>query len=651
MKIKYISVLLILVTLSAWADVKLPRVFSSHMVLQRNAPIPVWGWADKNEKVSISFNGQVQITKADATGKWMVKLNAIEAGGPYQLVVSGKKNQVAFDDVLVGEVWVCSGQSNMEWPLKTAANANQEIANANYPQIRHFGVAHKIASNPQSDLDTGEWKPCTPTTAGDFTAVGYFFGRELFKTLNVPIGLLHTSWGGTHSETWTSKEALLASDEFKDLAQNLQIDIESIGKAHKERLEKLVSSQQSTAAPQDATNWKESSFDDSQWRTMNLPSIWEEKGLPDLDGVVWFRKEFVLTAEQAKKGITVSLNTIDDDEITYLNGQKIGATTGYNIPRNYEVPASMLKEGRNVLAVRVVDGGGGGGIYGNNNDLLVKSGDTSIPLAGPWRYRIERYSASEAVSPNAYPTLLFNAMLNPLIPYAIKGAIWYQGESNAGRAYQYRKAFPMMIQDWRNHWQQGDFPFLFVQLANYNNNLGDSQKGSTWAELREAQTQTLSLAKTGMACIIDIGEARDIHPRNKQDVGKRLAAIALHDYYGQSVPYSGPMYKGFQKTPDGILLEFDHIGSGLLANDKYGYVKGFEIAGTDQKFYYAQALIKGNQILVFSNKVPDPVAVRYGWADNPEDVNLYNKEGFPASPFRTDTWKGVTEANKFQIGR
>lgn len=641
-----------LFALQAFADVKLPHVFGSAMVLQRNIPIPIWGWADKNEKVTITLNNQIQTTKADASGKWMVKFAPMEAGGPYIMVVKGKKNSITFDDILVGEVWLCSGQSNMEWEVKSSVNAAKEIATANFPQIRHLKVAHTVAATPQDDIPETSWKICNPENVGGFTAVGYFFARELYQNLNVPIGLIHTSWGGTHSETWTSREAMLASDEFRELAQNLNINLDSQSEL-KAQLTKLMEETQGSAdlSKQDVSAWMQANFDDGGWRTMELPSLWESRGLPNLDGVVWFRKEFTLSEEQTKKPLVLELGTIDDNEVTYLNGQKVGETIGYNVVRSYTIAPEMLKVGRNMIAVQVNDTGGGGGINGDINSLKISGDKFMLPLAGAWKYRVQRYSVTSTVGPNAYPTLLFNAMLNPLIPYGIKGAIWYQGESNAGRAYQYRKAFPLMIQDWRTRWGQGDFPFLFVQLANFNAGFGNSEKGSTWAELREAQTMTLSLPNTGMACIIDIGEAKDIHPRNKQDVGKRLAANALKVNYNKEMVYAGPTMISAQKQDHKFVVTYKHMGSGLIAKDKYGYIKGFEIAGADQKFTWAKALIEGDKVVVFSENVPDPQAIRYGWADNPDDVNLYNKEGFPAVPFRSDTWKGITENGKFQIGK
>jgi sialate O-acetylesterase len=383
---------------------------------------------------------------------------------------------------------------------------------------------------------------------------------------------------------------------------------------------------------------------------MELPGLWEGKGLDGVDGIVWFRKEITVAAEDAGKSAVLELASIDDNDITYVNGVKVGNTNAYNAKRKYIIPAGILKAGKNVIAVRVEDTGGGGGIYGDAADVKITIDGKQQSLAGKWLFQVAALQkGNTAVGPNDYPTLLFNAMLHPLIPYTIQGVIWYQGEANADRAYQYRKAFPLMITDWRQHWQEGDFPFYFVQLASFNAANGDSKNGSTWAELREAQSMTLSLPNTGMAVTTDIGTSNDIHPRNKQDVGKRLAAIALHNIYGVQKEYSGPVYASMQTDGSKIILSFTHTGSGLMAKDKYGYLTGFEIAGADKQFHYARAYIQDDKVVVSADEVSNPVAVRFGWTDDAKDDNLYNKDGFPASPFRTDSWKGITEDAKFTI--
>jgi sialate O-acetylesterase len=652
MKKLFFAFLLLVLSLHSIANIRLPKILGDNMVLQRNKNITLWGWADANEKVSVQFNKQSKSTKADKSGKWTIVLAPEVAGGPFQLVIKGK-NTITLSNILVGEVWVCSGQSNMEWPVRNSNNAEEEIKNATFPSIRHFEVTKSVSLNPEEDVKGGSWNICSPETVGNFTAVGYFFARELYQKLNIPIGLIHTSWGGTHSETWTSHEAFAQSVEFKDMIATMpKVDLDGLTKQKQEALVKKINAMGITFPAKDVEKWKRDDYDAASWKTMSLPNLWEQKGFENFDGVVWFRKIITVTTADAGKEATLELGRIDDSDESFVNGVLVGATKNrYDEKRKYKIPAGVLKEGKNTIAVRVDDTGGGGGLYGEAADMKLTTASGAVTtLVGDWSFNIESVlSGSSSVGPNEYPTLLFNAMLNPITNYSIQGAIWYQGESNAGRAFQYRTAFPLMIQDWRNHFKQGNFPFYFVQLANFNASNGTTEHGSTWAELREAQTSTLSLPNTGMAVTTDIGNPKDIHPRNKQDVGKRMAAIALNKVYQQNNVYSGPVYKSMEVEGNTIRLTFTEIGGGLMAKDKYGYVKGFEIAGSDQKFKYAKAWVDGNDILVSAEGISSPAAVRYAWADNPEDANLYNKEGFPASPFRTDTWKGITEGAKFGI--
>ncbi|MEP6734154.1 MAG: sialate O-acetylesterase [Chryseolinea sp.] len=649
------SIIFLLATLCcasmAHCTVRLPKIITDHMVIQRNKPITIWGWADPNESVTVQFKTQSKKSKAGKDGKWKVVLQPETAGGPFQMTVKGA-NVITISDILIGEVWVCSGQSNMEFSVSSTKNADVEIQQANYPDIRQFLVAKSVSSKPEEEVKGGDWKGCSPATAGEFTAVGYFFARDLYNTLKVPIGLINTSWGGTHSETWTSREAFENNAEFKSMISSMPVlDLDALAK---ERVASQVNKLKSLGmnVPAIGTDqWKSVDYDDKKWPTMSLPGVWERKGLESVDGVVWFRKTISISSADAGKPATVELGPVDDSDDTYVNGSLVGSMKNkYNENRKYNIPASVLKEGKNVIAIRVEDTGGDGGVNGEDKDMkLTMASGAVVPLSGDWTYNVEKIEATTSVGPNSYPTLLFNAMINPILHAGIAGVIWYQGESNAGRAYQYRTAFPLMIQDWRRHWNQGDVPFYFVQLASFNSANGDSEHGSTWAELREAQTMTLSLPHTGMAVTTDIGEANDIHPRNKQDVGKRLAAVALHDAYAKDVVFSGPVYQSMKVEGDKVRIVFGSKGSGLMVKDKYGYLKGFELAGSDQKFHYAKAWIEGGDVVVSCEGVSTAVAVRYGWADNPEDCNLFNKEGFPASPFRSDTWKGITESSKFSF--
>ncbi len=642
-----------LVIQNANANVQLAKVFGDHMVIQRNQDIVVWGWGSPKEKIVVSFKSQKKATTVDKNGNWKITLLPEPEGGPFQLVVKGK-NSITLSDILIGDVWLCSGQSNMEWSVANSNDANNEIKLANYPTIRHIDIPNTVAMSPQKDITGGEWKVCNPNTVGEFTAVGYFFARSLVKELNVPIGLINSTWGGTISETWTSKDGLAQSDEFKDCIANIpKLSLDSLTKLKASEIMNKVNLLQDVL-PKDsaeAFNWKDQVYDASSWRTMKIPLAWELQELGDVDGFVWIRKTFELKNDPTGKPATLHLSMIDDSDITYLNGVKVGGLNQkWNEQRSYTIPSGVLKSGMNIIAVRIEDTGGAGGILGDANDVNLQIGNEVLPLSGYWSYRVESIrKETSAVGPNSYPTLLFNGMINPIIPFRIKGVIWYQGESNSTRAYQYRKAFPLLITDWRKHWGTGDFPFYFVQLSSYNENNGNSINGSTWAELREAQALTLSLPNTGMAVTTDIGNPYDIHPLNKQDVGKRLAALALNRTYNQKVLDSGPTFKSMEITDGRAVIHFNNVGNGLAGHDRYGYVKGFEIAGEDRQFRFAKASIEGNHVIVYNDEVSKPVAVRFGWADDASDCNLFNKEGFPAVPFRTDQWKALTETVKFSF--
>ena len=641
---------------SAFASIRLPRFFSSHMVLQRQKPVPVWGWADAGEKVTVQLVTmgivkQSKSTKAGKDGKWTITLDASEAGGPYQLVIKGKQTSLTLDDVLFGEVWLCSGQSNMEMLVNRVVNSEEEKKAAKFPQIRHFKIPHDRSLTPLEDVSGGEWQLASPETVGNFSAVAYFYARELYEKLNVPIGLINSSWGGTQIESWISKDAMQTFDEFKEPLAQMPGSLDSLSNARKQKLdEKIIAEQGNFPYPSEVKSWMLPTFDDSNWKTMAVPGYYDLKTFAGHDGLIWFRKEFVLPDSLAGRSLVLNMGGIDDTDRTYVNGIKVGESfVKTSESRTYIIPAGLLKAGKNLIAVRIEDLGAIGGIIGKPEQLNIAINDFKLPLAGEWKFRIETsVNTKQFAGANVAGTILFNAMIAPLIPYAMQGAIWYQGESNASRAYQYRTSFPLMINDWRKRWG-ADFPFLFVQLASYGAQGGNSEKGSTWAELREAQALTLkSVPNTGMAVISDIGETADIHPKNKQDVGKRLAYYALKKVYSLDRVYFGPDYQSFFVKGNSVELTFSTIGSGLMAKDKYGYLRGFEVAGADQKFYWATAIIEGNKVIVHSDKVAVPIAVRYNWSDDNYEGNLYNKEGLPAAPFRTDTWKGITEEVRFK---
>ena len=558
---KSVLVLAILFSIFSNANVRMPLLFSDGMVLQRNKPIPVWGWADANEKVEVRFNKQIKTITADKNGKWMLNLDSEKAGGPFELTILGK-NKMVIKDVLVGEVWICSGQSNMEFQMSKTMNAKAEIEDSNYPMIRHFGVAQDLSGTPKEDLKAGKWTVCNKENLPDFTAVGFFFAKKIYAELKIPIGIINTSWGGTCVETWTSRKAFEKSPEFRDrIAAIPAVDMEAIFETYKKSvLDNLKRVQGFDVTMTNENQFKEPNFDDKNWPEIKVPSLWENQQIGNIDGIVWMRKTIILTEEQAQKEAVLHLSKVDDEDETYVNGVKIGTNNLWDATRIYKIPAGVLKEGKNVIAVRISDYTGGGGIYGDAADLKIDFKDSNIPLEGLWKFNVVKVKIE--ISPNSYPSLLFNAMVNPLIAYAFQGVLWYQGEANVSRAKQYKIAFPLMINDWRTQWKQGDFPFYFVQLSTFDEYGGNSEKGSRWAELREAQTETLKLPNTGMAVTTDIGNAKDIHPTNKQDVGKRLAAIALNNVYGKKMVYSGPIFKSQEVKGNLIVLSFDNIGSG-----------------------------------------------------------------------------------------
>ena len=616
-------------------------LFTDHMVLQRELPAPVWGWTTPGGEIKVSLADKTAMAKADNTGRWQVKLGPFPAGGPHTLRVEGPQT-VVIQDVLVGDVWICSGQSNMEWGMWGVNNSQQEIAAADYPQIRLFTVPKRVAIRPQ-ELASGPWQICSPQTVAGFSAVGFFFGRDLNKALDVPIGLIHTSWGGTVAEAWTSAEALNTMSDFQPAVAQFQ-QLVAASESGTEKYEELLVKwwRDNDPGSADALGWADPALNATDWKTMKLPTQWEQAGLPEFDGVVWFRTEFDLPASAADKDGTLSLGPIDDIDTTWVNGVSVGSTSTWTDPRDYKVPGRVLKAGRNVVAVRVLDTGGGGGIYGQADQMKFEPGDGGQPiaLARVWQYKASVPLAQTKPVPQRLDnnpnvtTVLYNGMIAPLVPFGVKGAIWYQGESNAGRPMQYRTLLPTMIRDWRTRFGVGDFPFLIVQLANFMA-VQQQPVEPGWAELREAQLlTTLNEPRCGLAVAIDIGEANDIHPRNKQDVGGRLALAARGIAYGQPIEYSGPVFKSLEVTGGKARLRFEHVGGGLVAKGGEP-LKGFAIAGADKRFVRGEAAIEGDAVVVWSSEVAQPVAVRYAWANNPI-CNLYNRAGLPASPFRTD---------------
>lgn len=625
------------------ATVRLPHLFSDHMVIQRDQPVKIWGWADKSETIEVVFGSQSKKVKADKNGNWALSLDKMAFGGPYSMQIKGRSNHITLKDIYVGDVWLCSGQSNMEMPVhgwSSVDNYQEEIKNADYPLIRTFNVTKGMDAQPRNDCE-GMWMVCSPDQVADFSAVAYFFARKLNLELNIPIGIINSSWGGTEIESWITPDAYKALPaRFNDKYEAVDMaDFDSFLKENE--INKGLYQKAMDHDPGVKEEWYNPSTDVSLWEKMLLPQVWENV-LGNVDGIVWFRRTFTLPKEDSGKNTVIQLGPIDDDDETWLNGVKIGESKGYAINRIYEVPSELLKEGENTIVVKVSDYSGGGGMYGNADDMYIKTAKGRYSLAGEWVYKSSVTNKAfnyVTVSPNMLYGLLYNAMIHPFISFPIQGVIWYQGESNVGYAYDYRTLFPAMINSWRSKWGR-ELPFYWVQLANYMAKDVKPQR-SEWAELREVQTMTLILPQTGQAVITDIGDGDDLHPRNKQDVGFRLALIALNKTYGmKEMTCSGPVFKSMNVIGNKVYIEYDQIGKGLCVKNKYGYIEGFSIAGVNQQFEWAQAYLDGDKVVVSSTHITHPIAVRYAWSNNP-DVNLYNKDGLPAAPFRTDNWEDI----------
>jgi sialate O-acetylesterase len=625
------------------AEVRLSGLFGDHTVLQRDAPVKIWGWADKNETVRLQFHGQTLTTRAKSDGSWELTLAPMPFGGPYVMTVKGKNNVIELNDMLIGDVWLCSGQSNMEWTVAQSANAATEIANATYTEIRSLRVPKGIKAEPQNDF-TAAWVVCSPATVSDFSGVAYFYARELYRELNIPIGIINASWGGTDIETWISGNAftVLPDKVKKKYDAEVRRNIDGYLKSNTGSRQAFLDAMKNDPALSE--KWFDPATDRSLWQTITVPAEWASTPLALIDGQVWFSYDVVLPANVSGKPAELSLGTIDDSDITWINGVQVGENSGWDTPRHYHIPAGVLKEGNNNITVRITDNGGSGGMWSPPEAIYLESGAEKWSLAGHWKYKASVSNAEYKVldiTPNMVYASLYNTMINPMTKFRIKGVVWYQGENNTGRAYSYRTLFSALISNWRSQWGY-EFPFYWVQLANLYP-LNETPVESAWAELREAQTMALGLPKTGQAVIYDIGNPNDIHPTNKQDVGRRLARIAFHKDYGKTaIIYAGPTFQSMETVGNQAIITMDTHGSELAIHNKYGYLEGFTVAGDDKKFEWAKATVEGNKIIVYSDRVTHPVAVRYGWANNPGG-NLFNTERLPAVPFRTDSWQGITD--------
>ena len=640
-------------------------VFGSNMVLQRGVPLVFNGTAEPERPVIVRVgeSGSAAITGPD--GNWAVTLEALPAMGPVDVLVSDVRSLITFTNVMVGDVFICSGQSNMEWPLKRAMNAVEEIAAADLPGIRYRRVARRMSTEPLADISSADWQVVSPDTAGDMSGVAFFFARELHAEKDVAIGIVDATWGGTPAEAWTSRKALAAAPGLQHMVEEFDMALRSYPRDLRryERREERIQREyqrafeawyerQDLLDPGMTDGWSAVDFDDNTWREIDLPQIWRGTRHGRARTIKWVRRAIDLPNDMTGQDLLLSMGGIDDEDITYFNGHVIGRTgreteNHWKMPRIYRVSADIVQSGRNVIAVRVYDFGTTGGFVGQPEQLRLSVADNdelSIPLAGEWRSKVGVYSDPAAHprkeirprDPAAYsrsPALLFNGMINPLAGLPVCGVLWYQGESNVGRAAEYRRLFPALINDWRSHWDDSALPFIWVQLANYRHPV--EQPGeSDWAELREAQAMALALTNTAMAVAIDIGEAEVIHPGNKQDVGRRLALAARHVVYGENIVYSGPVYQNHEVREGEIVVAFRHVADGLVARD--GTLRGFAVAGEDGVFVNANARIDGERVIAGSPDVPRPVHLRYAWADNPAGCNLYNSAGLPAVPFRTD---------------
>lgn len=656
---------LLLVPLAALRadELKLPSIFSDHAVLQSAKALPVWGWADAGERVTVEFAGQSKTVKAGADGKWLVKLDALEASADSrELIVKSltRNRTVKIADVIVGEVWAGGGQSNMEFDLKAITSATAEIEASANPALRQFNVLKNPSADSPADDVQGYWTVARPGTTEDFIAAGYYFAKTLQRELQTPVGLIKVCWGGSKVEPWISPTALASVPELAASAKNMNAMSERNKQAFRAWLKRT---QREDRAPGDVKRFITGPMSrEDGWVAVKDSGPASDPSLPTL-GAFWFRKEVVLPARQTGAAQVLQFGPSAQFDRVYWNGMLIGertldSFTGLISVRHYPIPPALLKEGVNQLAVRIFAPAEPPGFswFPSVGTTKIQGGwKAKMEYALPPLDPIEKKAVPPLTGQHVLPGRLFNGMVHPILPYAIRGVLWYQGESNVLNATAYRTAFPLLIQDWRQHWQQGDVPFYFCQLASFKNKIAEPGE-SQWAELREAQLMALSVPNTGMAVLIDTGESEDIHPQSKEVVGERLARIALARTYGRSQPCSGPVYHSMKVEDGRIRLTFEHLEGGLVArnlpatyivssrqgknaplvrNRPGSPLEGFAICGGNRKWIWADARIEGATVVVSSEQVPAPIAVRYAWADNPT-CNLFNQAGLPAAPFRTD---------------
>lgn len=636
----HISSLIIIFFFSsiANAQVRLPALVQDSMVLQRDARINIWGWASPGETVRVNFAGKNYTTKASGERKWKTSLLPAKAGGPFTMRITGR-NEIVLKNILVGDVWFCSGQSNMVLPMERVKEKYaEEIANANYPHIRHFFIPTVTNIAGQSnDLPQGNWRSASGNDLLSFSATAYFFAKSLHQKYKVPIGIINASVGGTPIEAWMSEEGVKSFDEATSLIKRNK-DTAFVSEFNrKAAAQNIPVNGFSDKGMMEAVKWFDVNYQPKNWQSIYLPGYWEDQGAR-LDGIVWYRKEIDVPASLAGLPAKLMMGRIIDADEAYVNGKRVGNVTYQYPPRRYQLPAGLLKAGKNTIVIRVTNYSGKGG-FDPGKDYFLQVGNERIELHGKWMYKVgevfQPQKMAETISEIHQPTALYNAMVAPATSYNVKGFVWYQGETNMNRnPHQYGDLLKSLISDWRKQWSLPDAPFLFAQLPILN--AADYlPTESNMAVLREGQRSALSLPNTAMAVTLDAGEWNDIHPLNKKDVGERLALAAQKIAYGDNVVYSGPVLTSAQAEGNKVMLSFSHTGSGLTTSDDEP-PGAFALAGHDKKFVWATANIEGEKIILTSDKIKHPVYVRYAWADNPAGANLYNKEGLPASPFEAE---------------
>ncbi|GAT63408.1 sialate O-acetylesterase [Paludibacter jiangxiensis] len=640
MKFKLLILSVLLASVSAFGEVKLPKLISDGMVLQRNAKVKIWGWASGGEKVTVQFIGATYQTTANALGEWSIMLSDLKAGGPYTMQIDGN-NSITVKDIAVGDVWVCSGQSNMGLSMGALASVYpDDIAKSENSFIRQFYVPSGYRFDGRDvDYKSGQWKSASPQNLRMFTAAGYYFALNLYRIYKVPIGLINASLGGSSAEAWISEEAIKSFPKYYEDALRFK-DPGWMKRINKQDNERVVNwnhaLRQNDAGYKSEPAWTDPKLNTSDWSVMHVPGYWPESQFGAENGVFWFRREVEVPASMAGKAANIRLGRIVDADSVFINGRFIGGIGSQYSERNYKIPEGVLHEGSNTIVVRIINYIRHGGFVPGKKYELTTGGQT-INLEGDWKYKAGFVAdpLEERLFTGKIPTALFNSMLAPMLNYRIKGVLWYQGESNTSKAFEHFSLFKTLISDWRNQWQQGDFPFIYAQLPNFVEVNIESTKYD-WAYLRETQLKTLSaVPNTGMAVSIDIGEWNDIHPVNKKDLGARLALAARKVAYGENkIVYLGPIYRTLKIAGNQVILSFTNTGSGMVARNGKT-LNCFEVCGKDGNYLPAEAHIVGNSVIVSSSKVSQPVAVRYAWSNNPEGANLYNKEGLPASPFRT----------------